>query len=393
MKLLGLTDLPLSGKRLLIRVDFNVPFDGELIRDDSRIKAALPTIEFALEKGAAVILLSHRGRPKEGVVDPGCSLQPVAIHLAKLLDRPIQFAPNWLEGIAIKPGEIVLCENVRFLAGEKANDEQLAKKMAALCDIYVMDAFGAAHRAHASTEGVTRFAPQACAGPLLLGELDALNSALLNPKRPVVAIVGGAKVSTKLKVLENLLDTVDVLILGGGIANTFLAAKGNPVGASLYEKGLVDVAQELLEKARQKGCRIPLPEEVICATEASAAAPAFTRSVTEVEEDEMILDVAASSMDELCTIIAGAGTIVWNGPIGVFEIDQFGEGTRVMAEAIAASSAFSLAGGGDTLAAIHKYGVADRLSYVSTGGGAFLECIEGKVLPAVAALEARANEL
>lgn len=391
MKPIAMTELDLSGKRLLMRVDFNVPFAGERISDDSRMRASLPAIEFAVQQGAALILLSHRGRPREGEYDPQYSLRPVAEHLSGLLGRPVAFLSDWIDGVAVRPGEVALCENVRFLPGEKANDRDLAKKMAALCDIFVMDAFGAAHRAHASTHGVAEFARQACAGPLLVGELAALESALRCPARPLVAIVGGAKVSSKLTILENLLEQVDVLVVGGGIANTFLAASGYPVGASLHEPALVEVAASLLQKAAQKGCAILLPEEVLCATEASAAAPVFRRRVSEVEEDEMILDMAPSFSNKLQGIIAGAGTVVWNGPLGVFEIDQFGAATRALAEAIAASGAFSLAGGGDTLAAIHKYRVADGISYISTGGGAFLEAIEGKTLPAVAILQERAR--
>ena len=357
---------------------------------DARIRAALPTIEAALEAGAAVMLVSHLGRPTEGEPDEQFSLQPVADHLGKLLGRDVPLVKDWIDGVDVEPGNVVLLENVRFLVGEKKCDEALSKKMAALCDVFVMDAFGTAHRAQASTYGVGEYAPVACAGPLLAAELDALAKALDNPARPFVAIVGGSKVSTKLTVLDALADKVDTLIVGGGIANTFIAAAGNNVGKSLYEADMLDTARELADNAADRA-EIPVPSDVVCADEFSADATATTRSVAAVEPGELILDIGPETASRFAAILEKAGTIIWNGPVGVFEFDKFGEGTKALAGAIAASKAFSVAGGGDTLAAIDKYGVRDGISYISTGGGAFLEFVEGKVLPAVEMLERRAG--
>ncbi len=386
-----MADLDLQGKRVLIREDLNVPVHEGKVTSDARIRAALPTIRLALSKGARVLLLSHLGRPQEGVPAVEFSLAPVAVRLSDLLGKSVPLKQNWLDGVDCAPGEVVLCENVRFNKGEKKDSEDLARKMAALCDVFVMDAFGTAHRAEASTHGVARFAPIACAGPLLIGELDALERALLKPARPMVAIVAGSKVSSKLTVLESLLDKVDQLIVGGGIANTFLAATGITIGKSLHEADMLEMARKLLAKAKARGTAIPLPTDVVVAREFAATAHADVRAATAVGADEMILDIGPDTADALGKILQQAGTIVWNGPVGVFEFDQFGEGTKAIANAIARSKAFSLAGGGDTLAAIEKYGVEDQISYISTGGGAFLEFVEGKVLPAVAALEARAG--
>jgi phosphoglycerate kinase len=382
-------DLNLTGQRVLIREDLNVPVEGGVITSDARIRASLPTIRAARDAGARVMLLSHLGRPKEGEFSAENSLTPVAARLGELLGAPVRLVRDWLDGIECAAGEVVLCENVRFNKGEKKDDEALSRRMAALCDIFVMDAFGTAHRAEASTHGVARFAPIACAGPLLVGELDALERALANPARPLVAIVAGSKVSTKLTVLESLLSKVDQLIVGGGIANTFLAATGVAVGKSLHEPDMLDTARALLAQAKAKGTSIPLPTDVVVAKEFSPTAVATTRAVEAVAADELILDIGPSTARSLATLLQSAGTILWNGPVGVFEFDSFAGGTRVIAEAIAASSAFSLAGGGDTLAAIEKFGVESGISYISTGGGAFLEFVEGKTLPAVAALEAR----
>jgi phosphoglycerate kinase len=382
-------DLNLTGQRVLIREDLNVPVEGGVITSDARIRASLPTIRAARDAGARVMLLSHLGRPKEGEFSAENSLAPVAARLGELLGAPVRLVRDWLDGIECAAGEVVLCENVRFNKGEKKDDEGLSRRMAALCDIFVMDAFGTAHRAEASTHGVARFAPIACAGPLLVGELDALERALANPARPLVAIVAGSKVSTKLTVLESLLSKVDQLIVGGGIANTFLAATGVAVGKSLHEPDMLDTARALLAQAKAKGTSIPLPTDVVVAKEFSPTAVATTRVVEAVAADELILDIGPSTARSLATLLQSAGTILWNGPVGVFEFDSFAGGTRVIAEAIAASSAFSLAGGGDTLAAIEKFGVESGISYISTGGGAFLEFVEGKTLPAVAALEAR----
>jgi phosphoglycerate kinase len=391
VKVLRMTDLPLAGQRVLIREDLNVPVHEGKVTSDARIRAALPTIQHAMNAGARVFVMSHLGRPEEGVYADEFSLAPVARRLSDLLGRPVPLKRDWLDGVDCAPGEVVMCENVRFNKGEKKDAEALSKQMAALCDIYVMDAFGTAHRAEASTHGVARFAPIACAGPLLVAELDALERALAHPARPLVAIVAGSKVSTKLTVLESLLARVDKLIVGGGIANTFLAATGSPVGKSLHEADMLDIARKLLDQARARGAEIPLPTDVVVAREFAATAHADVRPIADVRPDELILDIGPDTSDRLGAILQEAGTILWNGPVGVFEFDQFGEGTKAIAEAIARSKAFSLAGGGDTLAAIEKYGVAEGISYISTGGGAFLEFVEGKVLPAVAALEARAG--
>jgi len=390
MSVIKMTDVDLRGKRVLIREDLNVPVaDGE-ISSDARIRAALPTITAALASGAAVMLMSHLGRPAEGAPDEKFSLQPVADRLSKLLDRQVLLKTDWIDGVDLSPGDLVLLENVRFLEGEKACDEALAKKMAALCDVFVMDAFGTAHRAQASTYGVAEHAPIACAGPLLSSELEALGKALDNPARPFVAIVGGSKVSTKLSVLDALTDIVDHLIVGGGIANTFIAAAGHGVGKSLYEPDMLDTARELARNKDDKA-DIPVPIDVVVADEFSSDASATNKAVEAVAVDELILDIGPDTIAQFSEILASAGTIIWNGPIGVFEFDQFGSGTKALAEAIAASPAFSVAGGGDTLAAIDKYGVADDISYISTGGGAFLEFVEGKTLPAVAILEKRSK--
>ncbi|MBL4865123.1 MAG: phosphoglycerate kinase [Pseudomonadales bacterium] len=384
---LKMSDLDLKGKRVLIREDLNVPVKDGVVTSDARIRAALPTIRLALESGAKVILLSHLGRPTEGEYNEEYSLAPVASHLSKLLNHEVALVKDWLDGVKINAGEVVLCENVRFNKGEKKNEEGLSRKMAALCDVYVMDAFGTAHRAQASTHGVAKYAPVACAGPLLTGELEALGKALTNPKKPVVAIVGGSKVSTKLTVLESLSKVVDKLIVGGGIANTFLAAAGYPVGQSLYEEDLLPQAKALIEKGG-----IPIPTDVVVAKEFSESAEAVLKPVSDVLEDDMILDIGPDTTKALAEILKSAKTIVWNGPVGVFEFDQFAEGTKGLSIAIAESEAFSIAGGGDTLAAVDKYGLADKISYISTGGGAFLEFLEGKKLPAVAVLEERAKD-
>ncbi|HET8691123.1 MAG TPA: phosphoglycerate kinase [Steroidobacteraceae bacterium] len=390
MKARRMADLALAGKRVLIREDLNVPLAEGRVTSDARLRAAVPTLRLAAEQGARVLVMSHLGLPKEGERDPALSLRPVGEALAVLLGRPVRFHDGALEDAAAEPGEVVLLENVRFLKGEKKDDPALAARMAALCDVFVMDAFGTAHRAEASTHGVALAAPVACAGPLLAGELDALERALGNPKRPVVAVVGGSKVSTKLEVLESLLAKVDCLVVGGGIANTFLAATGVGVGKSLHEPDMADVARRLLEHAKAKGVRIPLPTDVVVAREFSATARGTTKPAREVAADEMILDIGPASAQAVAAEIAKAGTVIWNGPVGVFEFEAFGGGTRALAEAIAKSGAFSIAGGGDTLAAIGKYGVEEKISYISTGGGAFLEFVEGKTLPAVAALERRA---
>ncbi|MFZ9477584.1 MAG: phosphoglycerate kinase [Steroidobacteraceae bacterium] len=391
MRVRRMADQALAGQRVMIREDLNVPVDGGVVTSDARIRAALPTIRAALEQGARVILLSHLGRPKEGEFSAENSLAPVAARLGELLGQPVRLQRDWLEGVECAPGEVVLCENVRFNKGEKKDDEALSRRMAALCDVFVMDAFGTAHRAEASTHGVARFAPIACAGPLLVGELEALERALARPARPLVAIVAGSKVSTKLTVLESLLAKVDKLIVGGGIANTFLAATGVPIGKSLHEPDMLDTARALLAQAKARGADIPLPTDVVVATEFAPTAIATVRPVAAVAADELILDIGPATASLFAGVLQSAGTILWNGPVGVFEFDQFGGGTRAVAEAIARSPAFSLAGGGDTLAAIEKYGVEQGISYISTGGGAFLEFVEGKTLPAVAALEARAN--
>jgi phosphoglycerate kinase len=392
MKLLRMADLALAGKRVLIREDLNVPVHSGVVTSDARIRAALPTLRLALDAGARVMIISHLGRPDEGKFDPQLSLAPVAAKLSDLLGKPVALVSDWLSGVDVQPGSAVLCENVRFNQGEKKDAEALARQMAGLCDVFVMDAFGTAHRAEASTHGVAKFAPVACAGPLLVAELEALERALAKPARPMVAIVAGSKVSTKLTVLESLLDKVDKLIVGGGIANTFLAATDIRIGKSLHEKDMLEIASRLLQRARERGADIPLPQDVVVAREFAATAHADVRPVQEVADDEMILDIGPDTSEQFADILQSAGTIVWNGPVGVFEFDQFGEGTKAIADAIARSSAFSLAGGGDTLAAIEKYGVEDGISYISTGGGAFLEFVEGKTLPAVAILEQRAAE-
>ena len=390
MTITKMSDIDLSGKRVLIREDLNVPVADGVVTSDARIQAALPTVKAALDANAAVMLVSHLGRPTEGQPEEKFSLQPVATHLGKLLGRDVPLVKDWIDGVDVEPGNVVMLENVRFLEGEKKCDEGLSKKMAALCDIYVMDAFGTAHRAQASTYGVGEHAPVACAGPLLATELDALARALDNPARPFVAIVGGSKVSTKLHVLDTLADKVDTLIVGGGIANTFIAADGHDVGKSLHEADMLDTARELAAD-RDDRADIPVPDDVVCASEFSADAEASTRSVDAVASDEMILDIGPQTAARFAAILKDAGTVIWNGPVGVFEFDRFGDGTRVLAEALAASDAFSVAGGGDTLAAIDKYGVREGISYISTGGGAFLEFVEGKKLPAVEMLERRAS--
>lgn len=390
MDILRMTDVDLRGKRVVVREDLNAPVQDGVVTSDARIRAALPTLRLAMQAGARVIVLSHLGRPQEGGYDEKFSLAPVAARLSELLGRPVPLRKHWLDGVECAVGEAVLCENVRFNKGEKADEEPLARRMAALGDVFVMDAFATAHRAEASTHGIAKFAKQACAGPLLVGELEALERALEKPARPLVAIVGGSKVSSKLTVLEALLGKVDRLIVGGGIANTFLAATGIGIGQSLHEPHMLEMARGLMSQARARGADIPLPTDVVVARELAATAHADVRPIHEVGADEMILDIGPDTAERFAAALQSAGTIVWNGPLGVFEYDQFGEGTRVVAEAIASSKAFSLAGGGDTLAAIEKYGVADGISYISTGGGAFLEFVEGKTLPAVAILQQRA---
>jgi len=387
MSVKKMVDLDLSGKRILIRQDLNVPVKDGVVTSDLRIQASVPTIEKALNAGAAVMVMSHLGRPTEGEFDESASLKPVAEQLSKLLGKPVRLEKDWIDGVTIDAGEVVLCENVRFNVGEKKNNDELGQKMAALCDIFVMDAFGTAHRAQASTHSVAKFADIACAGPLLANELAALGKALNQPAQPLVAIVGGSKVSTKLTVLESLSTKVDQLIVGGGIANTFIAAAGFPVGKSLYEEDLIDEAKRLMAAAKKAGSDIPVPTDVVCAKEFSDTAVATIKNVADVEDDDLILDIGPETSKLYAEMLKSAGTIVWNGPVGVFEIEQFGEGTKSMSGAIADSSGFSIAGGGDTLAAIDKYGIKDKVSYTSTGGGAFLEFLEGKVLPAVAMLE------
>jgi phosphoglycerate kinase len=385
-----MSDLDLHDKRVLIREDLNVPIKDGQVSSDARIRAALPTLRAALNAKARVLVMSHLGRPEEGRYSDEFSLAPVAKRLAQLLGVPVALKQDWLKGVEVGPGEIVLLENVRFNKGEKKDAEDLSRQMAALCDVYVMDAFGTAHRAEASTHGVARFAPIACAGPLLVSELSALEKALESPARPLLAIVAGSKVSTKLTVLESLLGKVDQLIVGGGITNTFLAALGFKVGKSLYEPAMLDVCKRLLEQSQKRGIVIPMPTDVVVAKEFSAKAEADVKPVGSVGPEDMILDIGPDSAEAMSALIASAGTILWNGPVGVFEFEQFGEGTRTIATAIARSKGFSLAGGGDTLAAIEKYGIEDSISYISTGGGAFLEFVEGKKLPAVDILEQRA---
>ena len=389
MTILRMTDLDLSGKRVLIRQDLNVPIDNGEIASEQRITASIPTLKRALEQGAAVMVTSHLGRPKEGQWSEEDSLAPVARRLGELLGKDVPLVRDWVDGVDAKPGQVVLLENCRMNVGEGKDDEALARKYAALCDVFVMDAFGTAHRAQASTHGVIRFAKQAAGGPLLMAELDALAKALDAPARPLLAIVAGSKVSTKLELLSNLVDKVDQLIVGGGIANTFIAAQGLPVGKSLYEADLVDTAKRIMTDAQARGADIPVPTDVVVAKQFHPDAEATVKAVADVAEDDLILDIGPDTAARYAGMIAGAGTVVWNGPVGVFEFDAFGKGTQTLARAIAASKAFSIAGGGDTLAAVDKYGIADEVSYISTGGGAFLEFLEGKTLPAVAALEAR----
>jgi phosphoglycerate kinase len=390
-RFLTLSDLSLHGKRVLVRVDFNVPMQDGRVADDTRIRASLPTIRSLLDAEAVVILMSHLGRPQEGTADPALSLEPVAEHLRGLLGLPVTLFREWGRQTEFRAGEVAMLENVRFLKGEKGNDDELARRYARLCDVFVNDAFATAHRAEASTHGVAKYAPAACAGPLLVAEVDALARALESPARPLIAIVGGAKISTKLCVLDRLLRRVDGLIVGGGIANTFLKAAGRPIGKSLYEPELVLRAQELLAAADAQGLKLPLPVDVICAKELDAKAPCRTTTVDAVAADDLILDVGPRSAAEYAELIATAATVVWNGPLGVFEFPQFAAGTRAVGEAIAASGAFSLAGGGETLAAIAKFGLTERISYISTGGGAFLEFLEGRQLPALAILEESAR--
>ena len=391
MNVLAMTDLHLAGRRVLIREDLNVPLKGGEVASDARLRAALPTLQQATQTGAQVMVMSHLGRPSEGAPDPTFSLAPVARRLGELLGREVRLAGDWLDGLDVAPGEVVLCENVRFLEGETADDERLARRMAALCDVFVMDAFGTAHRAQASTHGVARFAPVACAGPLLCAELEALGKALAHPSRPLVAVVGGSKVSTKLGVLEALSERVDRLIVGGGIANTFIAAAGHEVGASLHEPSLVGQAERIRNAMRGRGGDVPVPSDVVVAEVPADGAVATVKAVDEVRAGEMILDIGPETARAYGEVIESAGTVVWNGPVGVFEFQPFAAGTRTLAQSIARSTAFSIAGGGDTLAAIDAFGVAGQVSYVSTGGGAFLEFLEGKTLPAIAALEARAT--
>ncbi len=389
MSILRMTDLDLANKRVLIREDLNVPIDNGRITSDQRITAALPTLQLALEKGAAVMVMSHLGRPQEGVWSQADSLSPVAQRLSELLGRDVPLVRDWIDGVDVAPGQLVLLENCRMNVGEGKDDDALSKQYAALCDVFVMDAFGTAHRAQASTHGVIKFAKQAAGGPLLMAELDALSKALDKPARPLLAIVAGSKVSTKLELLSSLVGKVDQLIVGGGIANTFIAAMGYSVGKSLYEADLIDTAKKIMADAKARGAEIPVPVDVVVAPEFSANAPATVKAVEQVDSDDMILDIGPETAKRYADMIADAGTVVWNGPVGVFEFDAFGGGTETLARAIAASKAFSIAGGGDTLAAVDKYGITGDIDYISTGGGAFLELLEGKTLPAVAALEAR----
>jgi len=387
-----MSEVELRGKRVLIRADLNVPVEGGKVMDDSRIRASLPGMRAALAAGARLMVTSHLGRPKEGEFSAAESLAPVARSLSVLLGFDVPVVRDWLAAgeVAPPPGQLVLLENCRFNNGEKADDETLAKRIAALCDVYVNDAFGTAHRAEATTHGVARFAPVACAGPLMAGELDALGRALAAPARPLVAIVAGSKVSTKLTILDSLAKKVDFLIVGGGIANTFMLAAGLQVGKSLVESGLAGEAKKIIEGMRARGAEVPIPVDVVCAKELSSSARSETKAARDVAGDDLILDIGPQTSRRLAGVLASAGTIVWNGPVGVFEIERFSEGTRALAEAIAGAKGFSIAGGGDTVAAINKFGVADRINYISTAGGAFLEFLEGRTLPAVAALEARA---
>lgn len=391
MKVIRMQDLDLKGKRVLMREDLNVPMKDGKITSEQRLTASLPAIKMAINAGAHVIVMSHLGQPDEGAFVPEFSMAPVAERLSQLLGKPVRLVKDWLDGVEVAAGEVVMVENVRFNKGEKKNNEDLAKKMAALCDVFVNDAFATAHRAQASTHGVAKFAKVACAGPLLTAELEALGKALEHPEHPLLAIVGGSKVSTKLQVLDNLLNKVDQLLVGGGIANTFMAAAGLPIGKSLYEADFIAQAKQLLEKAKQRGAEIPIPTDVVVAKELSATAKATVKAAKDVEADDIILDIGPDTSKRLAEIIAKAKTVVWNGPVGVFEYDQFAAGTKAIAMAIADSAAFSIAGGGDTLAAIDKYGIEKKLSYISTGGGAFLEFLQGDKLPAVAILEERAQ--
>ncbi len=391
MSILRMTDLDLAGKRVLIRQDLNVPVADGKVTADQRITASIPTLRMALDAGAAVMVTSHLGRPKEGQWSEADSLAPVAARLSELLGREVPLLRDYLDGVEIAPGQLVLLENCRMNPGEGKDDETLSKQYAALCDVFVMDAFGTAHRAQASTHGVIRFAKQAAGGPLLMAELDALAKALEHPARPLLAIVAGSKVSTKLELLSSLVGKVDQLIVGGGIANTFIAAEGHGVGKSLVETDLIDTARQIMAEAKARGAEIPVPTDVVVAPEFKADAPATVKPVDAVGADDMILDIGPDTAARYAELIRKAGTVVWNGPVGVFEFDAFGKGTQTLARAIADSSAFSIAGGGDTLAAVAKYGITDDISYISTGGGAFLEFLEGKTLPAVAALQARAS--
>lgn len=391
MNLIKMSDIDLRNKRVLIREDLNVPIKDGIITSDQRLQAALPTLRSALDAGAAVIVMSHLGRPEEGLVDARYSLQPIADYLAAHLPFPVHFARDYLDGVQANPGELVVCENVRFNPGEKANDDILAKRLADLCDVFVMDAFGTAHRAHASTCGVAKFATIAAAGPLLIRELEALQHVLKNPEKPIVAIVGGAKVSSKLSLLKQLVGRVNVLIPGGGIANTFLKAKRHEIGVSLHENYLLEEARSILELSAELGCQIPLPSDVVVGKSFSDNCPAFNKSLAHIAKDDMIMDIGPETITRYIGILDSAKTIIWNGPVGVFEFPQFSYGTRALAIAIANSDAFTIAGGGDTLAAIDQYDLTDQISYISTGGGAFLEYLEGKILPAVAILEERAN--
>ncbi|HBI84596.1 MAG TPA: phosphoglycerate kinase [Alcaligenaceae bacterium] len=394
MNFLRLTDLNVAQKRVFIRADLNVPQnDTGVIIDDTRIKASLPAILYALEQGAAVMVCSHLGRPVEGEFQAEDSLAPVAMRLSDLLGCRVDLVSDWLDKpVQVKPGEVVLLENCRLNRGEKANDEALSRKMAALCDVYVNDAFGTAHRAEATTQGIARFAPIACAGPLMAAELDALGKAFLAPKKPLVAIVAGSKVSTKLTILLSLAEVVDQLIVGGGIANTFMLAKGLPIGNSLAEPALIEEAQMVMQRMHERGAEVPIPVDVVTANEFSSQACATKRIVNDVRDDDLILDIGPRTAAKLCNIVAEAGTVIWNGPLGVFEIEQFGGGTKMLAAAIAHTDAFTVAGGGDTLAAIAKYQISDQINYISTGGGAFLEFLEGKALPAVEILVERARQ-
>ncbi len=386
MKLAKMSDINLYHKRVLIREDLNVPIKDGIITSDQRLQAALPTLRAALEQGAAVIVLSHLGRPEEGKIDNRLSLEPIATYLAANLNYPVHFTNNYLDGVDAKPGELVVCENVRFNVGEKANHEKLAKQLAKLCDVFIMDAFGTAHRAHASTCGVATYAPIAVAGPLLVRELEALQRVFTKPEKPIVAIVGGAKISSKLSLLKQMVSMVDVLIPGGGIANTFLKAQGHEIGKSLYENALLGEAREIMDLAAKSGCQLPLPSDVVVGKSFNETCPAYNKPLSNVANDDMIMDIGPETVSRYTTILDNAKTIIWNGPVGVFEFPQFSYGTRALAITIANSDAFTIAGGGDTLAAVDQYDLTDQISYISTGGGAFLEYLEGKTLPGIAAL-------